>query len=157
MSNMPRADFWFSIILTTFGATALFESWRMPRLANLGIDPISAPGITPGLLALVLTGLGITLFIRSARQSIDDSAPGEPGSWGRLSIALGLCLFYALGLLGRIDFLIATAIFVFAFAFVFSDRSRSLMRRMVFAALLAVPTAYAVTFLFERIFLIRLP
>ncbi len=38
----------------------------MPRLAELGVDPMSAPGLTPGLLGLVLAGLGLALLSRSA-------------------------------------------------------------------------------------------
>lgn len=117
---------------------------------------MSAPGITPGILALVITGLGITLFLRSIRAT---KAQGESASaaWTRLTIALCLCLLYALGLVGQIDFLIATALFVFVFALLFSETGHSLARRILISALLAATTAIAVTFLFERVFLIRLP
>ena len=128
----------------------------MPRLTNLGIDPLSAPGITPGILALVITGLGTTLFLRSIRTPTARSE-GAHAAWTRLTIALCLCLLYALGLVGQIDFLIATALFVFTFALLFSETGQSLARRLLISALLAATTSVAVTMLFERVFLIRLP
>ena len=159
MSSTPRADLWFSVVLIAFGTAAVVESWRMPRLENLGIDPLSAPGLTPGLLALVITGLGLTLFLRSLR-SLRATAPvpeSAPGGWGRLALALTLCLVYALGLVGRADFFLATTLFVFSFTLLFADPGQSWPRRAAGAAILALGTASAVTLLFERVFLIRLP
>lgn len=156
MSGTPRADFWFAIFLIAFGIAASVESWRMPRLENLGVDPMSVPGLTPGLLAIVITALGLTLLLRRADGLPPKSEP-EAAGWGRLATVLGLCLVYALGLLGRVDFLVATALFVFIFALVFSETGASWVRRSVVSALLAACTAVSVTFLFERIFLIRLP
>jgi len=157
MSSTPRrADFWFSIFLIAFGIAASVESWRMPRLENLGVDPLSAPGLTPGLLAIVITVLGLTLLLRRADGPQATPEPA-PAGWGRLALVLGLCLTYALGLLGRVDFLGATALFVFTFALLFSETGASWVRRSVVSALLAVGTAVSVTLLFERIFLIRLP
>ena len=162
MSSTPRADLWFSVVLIAFGTAAVVESWRMPRLENLGIDPLSAPGLTPGLLALVITGLGLTLFLRSLRslRSLRATAPvpeSAPGGWGRLALALTLCLVYALGLVGRADFFLATTLFVFLFTLLFADPEQSWPRRAAGAAILALVTASAVTLLFERVFLIRLP
>ena len=156
MSRTPRADFWFSLVLIVLGAAALIESWRMPRLAELGIDPVSAPGITPGLLAAIITGLGLTLLLRAVRATPEAAEAGDAG-WHRLALSVALCLLYALGLLGRVDFPIATALFVFAFAYLFSEGPAGGIRRLANAALLAIATAAAVTFLFERLFLVRLP
>lgn len=156
MSSTPRADFWFSIFLIAFGLAAGVESWRMPRLENLGVDPMSAPGLTPGLLALVITTLGLVLLLRRTASPAGATGDVEAG-WGRLTLALILCIAYALGLLGRVDFLAATALFVFAFALVFSEPGMTWVRRVLVSALLAAGTSVAVTFLFERVFLIRLP
>lgn len=156
MSRTPRADLWFSVCLIAFGIAALVESWRMPRLENLGIDPVSAPGVTPGLLAIVIAGLGGVLLVRSVRAHAPGATQVSEG-WGRVALAVALCLIFALGLIGRIDFTFATAVFVFAFCGLFSDPSQTILRRLLGAAVLAAATSLAVTFLFERVFLVRLP
>ncbi|MCF3932696.1 tripartite tricarboxylate transporter TctB family protein [Acuticoccus sp. M5D2P5] len=155
MSSTPRADFVFSMLLTVLGVAVIVESVRMPRLQELGVDPMSAPGLTPGLLGVILTGLGIALFARSVRAA---PVAGEAeGGWGRLALALGLCLLYAAGLVGRMPFMAATGIFVFLFVAAFSWGRASAARMLMMALALAVGTAVLVTFLFEKIFLVRLP
>lgn len=157
-SQSPRADLYFSVALTLLGGATVFESWRMPRLENLGINPLTAPGLTPGFLGIVLTILGLVLFARSVRtpgRSAADEAPSM--GWGRLALTLALCLVYAIGLVGHIPFWAATALFMAVFVAVFSfDRTRAL-RSTAIAVGLAIVTAAAVTVLFEDVFLVRLP
>lgn len=155
-SQTPRADLVFAVVLTGFGGASLFESWRMPRLENLGINPLSAPGLTPGVISLVLVILGVMLLVRS-RGAFTGRRGEAEGGWGRLIIALALCLAFALGLLGHLPFPAATAIFVFVFVLVFTLRRTAPVRAIIMAAALAVATAAAVTFLFQEIFLVQLP
>ena len=160
MSGTPRADFWFSILLSAFGGAIVVESWRMPRLENLGVDPMSAPGLTPGLLGLVLTGLGLMLFVRSLRArktSLQGDGTEASGGWYRFLVTLVLCLVYALLLLGRLPFWAATGLFVFSFVLTFTWQRHSLLRVGASAAALAVAVAVSVTLLFEQVFLVRLP
>ena len=147
------ADFWFALILTAFGGAVVVESWRMPRLAELGVNPMSAPGLTPGLLGVVLAGLGLALLLRSALAAPPPAA--AEGGWDRLALTLALCLVYALGLLGRVPFWLATALFVGAFALTFTWRGGG--RAVLLAALLASGTAAVVSTLFQEVFLVRLP
>ena len=147
------ADFWFALLLTVFGAAVVVESWRMPRLGDLGVDPMSAPGLTPGLLGVVLTGLGLVLLLRRTRTP--RRGDGE-GGWGRLAITAVLCLAYAAVLLGRVPFWFATALFVGAFALTFTW-SGPKPRVVLVAAALALAVALAVSALFQDVFLVRLP
>ncbi|MDA1118531.1 MAG: tripartite tricarboxylate transporter TctB family protein [Proteobacteria bacterium] len=168
MPAQRRTDLWFAVVLTAFSLVVAVESWRMPRLAELGVNPMSAPGLTPGLLALVLVVLGIALLWRSLRAPTapDDTAtvvegaaddPPARATWPRALLALLLCLVYALGLLGRLPFMWATGLFVFAFIAAFSfDRARP-MRALGGALLMAVAVAASVSLLFEQLFLVRLP
>ncbi len=156
-----RADFWFSIGLTAFAVAVAVESWRMPRLQELGVHPMSAPGLTPGLIGLVLVLLGLALLFRSLRarpRPEDEPAPAvDPSGPRRLLVTLALCLVYALGLVGTLPFLWATGLFVFAFVASFSfERSRPL-RSLASAGAMAVAVAVSVTLLFEQVFLVRLP
>jgi len=68
MSSQRRADLIFAVVLTAMSLYVLAASWRMPRLAELGVHPMSAPGLTPGLISLVLLGLGGLLVIRRRRN-----------------------------------------------------------------------------------------
>lgn len=156
MSDTPRADLWFSILLTLFGGTVAFESWRMPRLENLGIEPMSAPGLTPGVLGLILAGLGALLFLRSLRLA--GAAPRvAEGDWRGLLAALALTLIYALGLVGSLSFWLATALFVAAFAMVFSVKRVGVLKAAAAALPLGLVAGVSVALLFERVFLVRLP
>ncbi len=159
MSKTPRADLWFSLVIIALGVAVVIESWRMPRFANLGIHPMSVPGLTPGALGLVLGVLGLALFLRSLRARPDPTADRGAAveGWMRLAMTLAFCLVYAVGLLGWLPFWLATAVFVFAFVLAFTWRHRPLVRTALTAGLIAVATSAAVTLLFERVFLVRLP
>ena len=162
-----RADFWFGLGLVIFGFALGFESWRMPRLAELNVHPMTAPGLVPGLLGAIIFFLGSILFIRAARAG-GWRLTGAGGDGGGLSsqtkrffVALGLCLVYAGGLVGLIPFWAATFLFVMVFIVIFEwrrDRVLALhLRAIALAALQAVIVSAAVTFIFEKIFLVRLP
>lgn len=157
-----RGDLWFALLLTALALVVVVESWRMPRLENLGVHPMSAPGLTPGLLGLVLLLLGLLLLLRSLRErrataSPVPSRPAVAGNGGRALLAVALCLAYALGLLGRLPFALATGVFVFAFVAAFGFERARPWRTLGGAAAMAVFTAIAVTLLFEQLFLVRLP
>lgn len=163
MQAERRADLWFAILLTALSVVVVVESWRMPRLDHLGVHPMSAPGLTPGLIGLVLGGLGVALLVRSLRAggpaadgSADGAAPGAT-AWPRALLALVLCLVYALGLLGRLPFMWATGLFVFAFIAAFSFERARPLRTLGGALAMAVAVAVSVSLLFEQLFLVRLP
>lgn len=161
-----RHDLWFSLLLTALAVVVLVESWRMPRLENLGVHPMSAPGLTPGLIGLVLLLLGGLLLLRSLRDrraaaamiaTTADTVPAPAGDGARALLAVALCLVYALGLLGRLPFPWATGLFVFAFVAAFGFERARPWRTLGGAIAMAVATAVAVTLLFEQLFLVRLP
>ena len=163
-----RADFWFGLGLVALGLAVAIESWRMPRLTELNVHPMTAPGLVPGLLGSVLTVFGVILFLRAAR------AGGWRPAWGaaaagsdlanqtwRFFAALVLCVTYAAGLVGAIPFWAATGIFVLLFIAVFEwRRERSPaghLRAIALAGLQAAVVAAVVTYIFQEIFLVRLP
>ena len=158
-----RHDLWFSALLVVLAAGVVVESWRMPRLEHLGVHPMSAPGLTPGVLGLVLLALSLALLVRSVRQRRQTSAagdavePAEPGTFGRTLVTLVLCLGYAAGLVGRVPFWLATGLFVLAFVGWFGWERDGPARSALTAIVMAVVTSAAVTLLFERVFLVRLP
>jgi putative tricarboxylic transport membrane protein len=124
------------------------------------------------VIGLVLLLLGLLLLVRSLRERRQANAARDPAldpsvepagaarPAGTLRRALGsvaLCLVYALGLLGRLPFEWATGLFVFGFVVAFGLERARPWRSLAGAATMAVCTAVAVTLLFERLFLVRLP
>ena len=162
---MHRADFLFGLVLLALGLGAAAESWRMPRLAELGVHPMTAPGLVPGLLGLVIAGLAAILLVRAVRGggwrlSRGDGAV-DTGSARRFAIALLLCVGYAVGLIGLVPFWAATATFVALFIAVFEWRpgrgTAEHVRSLAVALVEAAVVAAAISYVFETIFLVRLP
>jgi hypothetical protein len=159
-----RADLVWSLVWIVAGAAMLYGGVTMDRLERQNINPYTAPGLVPALLGLGLVLLGGALLVRSVRRG--GIAPGaatpDRTSWRRLALAAGLCIAYAGGLIGHgLPFWLATTLFVFV-AIAALDwperRARGeLGRGLAVAAACAVGTAAAVTFVFQEVFLVRLP
>jgi hypothetical protein len=133
------------------GGVIVYASWTMDRLERHGAALYTAPGLVPGLLGLVLLILGVVLAVRGSRGA---TRAASSLHWGNTPLVLALCLGYAIGLVGRAPFWLATFTFVTAFVAVFEYPS---LRRMALAPLYGAATSFAVTYLFESVFLVRLP
>lgn len=167
--QMRKADFLSSVGLMIFGITVTVLSWRMPRLEEKDINPYTAPGTVPGALGVILLVLALIMFVRTVRQGgflPRFSAQGFKSlakSEGilRLGVALLLCLVYALGLIGRLPYPLATFLFVFAFVLSFDlkfDAVEGGKRRIILTALLqAVITSCVISAAFQYLFLVDLP
>jgi hypothetical protein len=132
------------------GGLIVYASWTMDRLERHGAALYTAPGLVPGLLGLVLLVLGVVLALRNRSVSASSFAI----RWGNTPLVLALCLGYAIGLIGRIPFWLATFAFATAFIAIFEYPSP---RRMALAPLYGAATSLVVTYLFEAVFLVRLP
>lgn len=163
---MAKLDFLSSIVLVAFGAFVVVESWRMPRFDDQAASLYSAPGFVPGVLGLVLVLCGFVIFLRSLLQG--GARLSEGGSLFALSeggrnllITLALGVVYVVLLIGRMPFWLATTLFAFAYTAIFEYRAERPARSKIFllgtALVLALGVALAVTFIFERIFLVRMP
>jgi hypothetical protein len=151
-----RTDLGWSIFWLALGALIVTESWRMDRLEHLNVNPYTVPGLVPGLLGAMMVVLALALGVRSLMRRDEILSPQEAGTWGRFALAVALFLVYALGLVSRLPFWLATLIFVAAFVALFrwpQRRARGLVLALVYGA----GTAAAVTFLFQHVFLVQLP
>jgi hypothetical protein len=167
--NMPKADFVTSIGLSVFGLAVLIRSLQMPRFKGLGVNPYSVPGIVPGMLGIVLMILGLILLIRSIRQKgyrlgLSGRTAKEylaDDSTRRFLLSLMLCVTYAILVLRRLPYPVATGLFVFLFVFIFEFRPKESIisqKRTFWAALLeALFVSTAVTLVFRYLFLVDLP
>ena len=160
----PRADFVWSLIWVGFGVALTIASWNMDRLENQHINPYTAPGLVPGALGLGLVLLGGTLMVRALRAGIAAPFFGGESTTGfkRLALALFLCVGYAAGLVGNgPPFWLSTFLFVTSAIFVFRypehKSTNTVLRGAITAAACGACTAFAVTLIFQEIFLVRLP
>jgi hypothetical protein len=101
------------------------------------------------------------LILRSIKGG-DIAYVDGPGtvSERRALAALALMLIYAIGLVGRMPFGMATFVFIFAFilAFNWPPAGMKAAFRLIFGAFAtSAATAVAVVYLFRDIFFIRLP
>jgi putative tricarboxylic transport membrane protein len=163
-----RADLVGGVAWIAFGVAIVGGALAMDRLEQFGATTYTAPGLVPGLLGAAIALLGMLLAIRALRRGAVAglAAPWLPTREGRAALrragaATLLSLAYTLGMLGRVPFEAATAVFVFAFAMTFGTSAEGprspLARRVLVAAVTAVATTVAVALVFERIFLVRLP
>jgi hypothetical protein len=162
--NRPsaRADFLSGLGWIGFGAAVVGGAWAMDRFESQGATLYSMPGLVPGLLGGMLALLGALLCGRAVAQgALRPAQPLWPG-WNRpLLLALGFMLAYALGLVGRVPFWLATFLFVAGSIAFFEWRERGehgqRVRGLVVALLCGAFTAAIVAVTFEQVFLVRLP
>ena len=165
----PRSDLIDALGWMVLGAALLISSWRMDRLASQNINPVTVPGLLPGLLGLVMLGLGVVLGLRSWRrgalaQSAALSTEHDRSERLRIWVVVGLCAGYSVVLVGHgLPFWLASAIYVTASILILQRMSpdplqRPLTGRAWFKALLiGVLSAVITQLVFQEIFLVRLP
>ena len=166
-SRMVRADLATGAVLFVLAVAVIYGSWTMDRLEIRNINPWSAPGLLPGILGVVLAVLSGLLILQAARagsphvDAEDAEETQEPGATTRLVAAGALCLFFVVGLVGRMPFWLATTIFVFLFIAGFewpiTRPGRGRAMALASALIIAVATGVVTAYVFRDIFLVRLP
>lgn len=166
---MVKADFVTGLILIGLSLYVIVEAWRMPRLEHLKIHPLSVPGLVPAFLASVLLIFGAVLVIRSALKGghrLSVSFRGFSQSLRtpanrRVLLTAFLCLTYALLLIGRLPYVLATGLFIFVFVLLFEWKpGQNLLQQkgLILSAVgIAILSSIAIALVFERLFLVSLP
>jgi hypothetical protein len=162
--RLVEADLATGLVLAALGAAALAMSYAMPTFAERGADPLTAPGIFPGVVSLVLIGLGAGLLARSAGW-LHRHAPmpheGAAESGGTAGLAIGLMLMVVtVALVGRIDLKLLLVGFCLAYSIWFVSWTGSLRQRatrLATVAFVAFIAGVVIPTVFERLFLVRLP
>jgi len=167
--NMPKADFVVSILLMCFGVWIVIHSLQMPRFKELAADPMSVPGIVPGILGTVIIILSLIVFIRSLarkgyrlglnRQTLNNFLLDT--SLQRMLLTIFICIVYGILLVGRLNYYVATFIFVLIFLILFqfrrSEDSTARAKLLTLGVLQALLTAGIVGAVFRYLFLVDLP
>jgi putative tricarboxylic transport membrane protein len=156
--RMAKADFVTSIFLILFSLLIMiYTVFKFPRFPEWG-GIYSNPGYVPFLLGLTLFSMSSYLLIRSLRRQghlVRISREGLGLFFRspvviRLFICFGLFIFYY-ALLGRIPFLINTALYLFLSIMIFGRG------KWYIALIISAGISLAVYLIFIRIFLVPLP
>jgi len=163
----PRVDLYVAVAFFVLGAAIVGLSLGMPTYLDQQGEIFKAPGLVPGLHGSIIIVLSLWLGTRALRggalrASANPKRPPRVGySNARLALAALLCVGFAVGLVGRVPFPVAAAIFVFGFTTLFEWQRGAppaeRLKRLAIALALGIGTGIAVTLVFEKVFLVRLP
>jgi hypothetical protein len=138
----------------------------MPTYLDQGGQLYTAPALVPSFYGTVIALLSAVLAWRAIGSgALSGGTRAQPAPTGnsnaRLALAAGLGLLFIVGLVGRIPFWLAAAIFVALFIVGFEWRPGQArdrrVRILVIAVVQGLATGWAVTLVFEKLFLVRLP
>ena len=157
--DSARADQVSALVFFVLGVAMAIGGYTMDRLEVRQIHPASIPGLVPmilgGLLALCAIGLWLGARKREDGPASDDVSMKNLGFAGLYTVV------YALGLVGRMPFELATGIFITVFVLHFTHERLAEGRHPAVwigsAVLYAVICSAAVAALFRYAFLVRLP
>ncbi|MFW6077237.1 MAG: tripartite tricarboxylate transporter TctB family protein [Hyphomicrobiales bacterium] len=160
-SREGRADRLSGIFWILFGLVIIIYSASMDIAAHLGATYLTGPGLVPMLLGGALCILGLVLVLRGTKGRVL-AFLSEPGTVSdrRALAALTLMLIYALGMVGRIDFGVATFLFITAFIVILNlpvAGAGAIAKLTAKAAVTAAITSVVVIFVFQELFYIRVP
>ncbi|MEO7336999.1 MAG: tripartite tricarboxylate transporter TctB family protein [Caldimonas sp.] len=150
------------------GIAVLIGSVTMDRLENQGVNPYTVPGLLPGLLGIAMILLGTLLAMRSWRRkgtaTLGSGMRPDPAEWRRLALVLCLILVFAVLLVGHgLPFWLAAAIYVTASILILQlPQRRALgrtlrLRDIAFALAVGLGSGLVITYVFQELFLVRLP
>ena len=155
------ADRLSGIFWILFGIVIIVYSQGMDIREHLGATFLTGPGLVPILLGAALSILGTVLIVRSFAGRLQSFLVTGPSvSDRRALLALALMLIYSLGLVGRVDFGIATFLFISAFIVTFNlpvAGAKATAVLIVKATVTAAITTVLVVVAFQELFYIRLP
>jgi len=161
----PRIDLYAGTVVAVLGVLIVWFSFDMPTFYDKGGERYHAPGIVPGFYGVIILLLGAALFLRAVMRGAfrpDGGPPGKAEAEGtsnaRLFTVAALGIAFVVGLIGVLPFWLAASIFVATFILIFEWPSAADRRKLVAVALgVGLVTGVAVTWLFQDVFLVRLP
>jgi hypothetical protein len=165
----PRSDLKDAAGWIVFGLAVLVGSLTMDRLEQQNINPVTVPGLLPGLLGIAMILLGAIMAVRSWRRGalatrLPPATAHQREERKRVAIAVALCCGYGIVLVGHgIPFWLASTLYVTASILVFQRMAEDPAERRLTpgawakALVIAVVASVITWLVFERVFLVRLP
>lgn len=123
----------------------------------MGATLYTYPGFVPSIISCVIVLLGVIMILRGIKNKVAADPNAETLINRRFIIALASMLVFSLVLLAHTHFLVASALFVGVFTFLFANEETSLLKRLISASINGVISSCIVYFLFQEVFLVRLP
>lgn len=142
------------------GVAIVVGAAGIERMENQGVPWFGTPGLVPGLLGLCIAFAGLWMTVRAWRGEVAPAEPAPPGSRRRVVLAVLTCLAFGLGLVGHgLPFALATFVYllVHVLGLLRADGGGTWQRDVALAVSVALVAALAIPFVFETIFLVRLP
>ena len=165
-SASAGADRAWGIFWVLLGGAIAYGALRIDRLEQQGVEWFAAPGLLPLVLGVVIALNGLLILGRGLRGKAPAPAEGEEGeaphSALRIGLTLLLCLGFAVGLVGHgLPFGVCAGLYLFLHLTLLEWDERkaagTLRRGLARAAIVALAVALAVPYVFEHLFLVRLP
>ncbi len=168
-SMPPRSDLMDGAGWMLLGAAVLIGSLRMDRLEAQNINPVTVPGLLPGLLGLAMLLLGLLMAVRSLQRGALSQVTVAATQLQRqerlrLWVVIGLCLGYSVVLVGHgLPFWLASSIYVTASIVILQRMSPDVTQRALTprvwgkALLIGVLAAVITQGVFQELFLVRMP
>lgn len=161
----PRSDLISGGVWVVVGVAIAIGSWRMDRLDNQGVPGFAAPGLVPGVLGVLITITALLIVLRAlGRGALRPEGVGAPTTVrpGQAALTVFLCLGFAGGLVGHgLPFPVAAAIYLFLHIFLLQLPERraegKVARGALTAGTIAIVAAGVISFVFQYLFLVRLP
>lgn len=156
-----RSDRFWGPLWVVLGAAITLGALRIDRLESQGVPWFGAPGLLPGILGVIIAVCGLLIVLRALRAPALAQDEGH-ADWRRIGLTLLLCLGFAGGLVGHVlHFGVAAGVYLFAHITLLQWHERGAagqrLRGLLVAGAVAVGGALAVPFIFETLFLVRLP
>lgn len=153
LSRIRKADFWTSLILFGIAAGMIGSAMTMPLKESFaGVQ--NAWYVSPALFPLMIAGalliLATVLLCNSIRTggaqaalaAIRRRAPGDGDATARMLTSIAIIAAYVYGLIPRVDYVIATALFLQVFIAAFYIGRKEIMRLQTRAFLLVAFPAF---------------
>lgn len=163
-SDLKDAAFWIAL-----GVLTLVGSLTMDRLEHQNINPYTAPGLLPGLLAIAMILLGGVLALRSwrrgaATQPLPPATPQRREERKRIAVVAALCCGYGVVLVGHgLPFWLASTVYVTGSILVLrrlsrnEDERRLGARAWIQALVIGLASSVVIHLVFQEVFLVRMP
>ena len=167
--RVARSDLEGGVGWMVLGGAILIASVRRDRLEEQHINPYTIPGLLPGLLGIVMLMLGFLLAVRSWRRGgllpgVGETMQERWVATKRIVMVLALCATFAVILVGHgLPFWVAGASFVTVAILTLQHAQRVTeghkltLRKVLTTALIGLGAGLMITFVFQEIFLVRLP
>jgi hypothetical protein len=165
---VATSDFRAAVGWVVLGVAVLVGSMTMDRLERQDINPYTVPGLLPGLLGIVMVVLGLLLGVRSWQRGGGRRGAArlhlDPAVQRRLALVIVLLLVYSVVLVGHgMPFWLASALYVIASILTLQHPQRAAAGRrlswrdVAFAVAVGLGSGLCITYVFQDLFLVRLP